>query len=276
GIITIGFGLLTLLFLTASPDTASWLSERERQIVVLTNEADRALKAHEGFSRAQITSAFTDPRTYLWGLAYFANYIPVYSVVLSLPTVVAGLGHTGTGATVMAVWPYFVGFALVLGAGWTTDRWGARFVHYAVPIGVVMVALVVLIAETDDTVRYGMFFLVMFMFVPISTMWSWLAQNVAGSNKRAAATGLVFSMGNLGGIASGWIYSAEWAPRFVPGHAINLACYAVALVAGACLWWSYRRDNRLRDRAEGIERGVSVYQRRKGLLGEDLGDLGDK
>ena len=107
-------------------------------------------------------------------------------------------------------------------------------------------------------------------------MWAWLASNVAGSNKRAAATGLIFSMGNIGGTISGQIYRAEWAPRYIQGHAINLACYGVALVSGAALWWSYRRDNQERDRAEGIEQGLSVEQRRKGLLGEDLGDLGDR
>ena len=107
-------------------------------------------------------------------------------------------------------------------------------------------------------------------------MWAWLASNVAGSNKRAAATGLVFSMGNIGGTISGQIYRAEWAPRYVQGHAINLACYAVALVAGTPIWWSYRPDNLARDRAEGPEAGVSTQERREGMLGEDLGDLGDR
>lgn len=269
GVITIGLGLLSVFFLSADPETSSWLSPRERQIIVLTNEADRALHAHEAFSGAQIKSAFTDWRTYLWALMYFTNYVPVYSVVLGLPTVVSGLGYTGTHATLMAVWPYFVGFAAVLAAGWSVDRVGRRFAHYAAPIAVVCVALVVLIAVRDDRVRYAMFFLVMFMFVPIATMWAWLAGNVAGTNKRAAATGFVFSLGNIGGAVSGQIYRAEWAPRYVPGHAINLGLYGISLVAGALLWASYRADNARRDREEGVAR-------RRGLVGEDLGDLGDR
>ena len=166
GVITIGFGLLALIFLSASPDTSSWLTERECQIITLTNEADRALKANEDFSGRQIKSAFTDWRTYAWGIMYFTTYIPVYSVVLSLPTVVTGLGYKGTSATIMAVWPYFLGFAVVLIAGWTTDRWGGRFIHYCVGIVVVMIALIVLIAVENLVVRYVMFFLVMFMYAP--------------------------------------------------------------------------------------------------------------
>ena len=103
--------------------------------------------------------------------------------------------------------------------------------------------------------------------------WTWLGSNVAGANKRAAALGVVFSLGNIGGTVSGQIYRAEWAPRYVQGHAINIGCYAIALVAGAALWWSYKTDNERRDRAanETVKRS-----KQHDLLGEDLGDLGDR
>ena len=102
-------------------------------------------------------------------------------------------------------------------------------------------------------------------------MWSWLASNVAGSNKRAAATGIIFSAGNCGGAIAGQIYRAEWAPRYIQGHAINIGCYFLALAAGFIVWWSYRRDNQERDRAAGRK-----VERTGHLLGEDLGDLGDR
>lgn len=101
-------------------------------------------------------------------------------------------------------------------------------------------------------------------------MWAWVAQNVAGSNKRAAATALIFSMGNIGGAISGQIYRAAWAPRYVNGHAINLGCYGIAFVAGIALWWSYRQDNIKRDRA------LDGDVRRSDMLGDDLGELGDR
>jgi hypothetical protein len=115
------------------------------------------------------------------------------------------------------------------------------------------------------------------MFVPIAVIWSWLAGNVAGSNKRAAATGFIFSSGNIGGAISGQIYRAEWAPRYVRGHAINLGCYAVALVAGTVLYLSYKHDNERRDAAR-----LTGAEPEKGddpngtLLGQRLGDLGDR
>lgn len=102
-------------------------------------------------------------------------------------------------------------------------------------------------------------------------MWAWLSSNVAGSNKRAAATGFIFSLGNCGGVVSGQIYRAEWAPRYIQGHAINIGCYVLALTAGFIVWWSYRSDNIARDKAAGRKVG-----RAENMLGDDLGDLGDR
>lgn len=255
GVITICFGLLAFIFMSNYPDTASWLDETEKAIIINTNQADRALHATEEFNWTQILSAFTDYRTYLWGLVYFSTYIPVYSVILSLPSVIIGLGYKGTTATLMACPPYGFGFCIVLLAGYTSDRFHDRFRHYIAGIVVVMIALIVLMVTTNNVVKYIMFFFVMFMFVPISIIWSWLANNTAGTNKRATVTGMVFSMGNIGGAISGQIYRSEWAPRYVQGHGINLACYVFALVAGTTLYWTYRRDNAARDRA-AEERGT--------------------
>lgn len=149
--------------MSAYPATASFLSEEERRVIILVNEADRALKAKEAFSGRQIRSAFTDWRTYCWAIMYICTYIPVYSVVLSLPTVVTGLGYSGTIATLMACPPYGLGFFAVLGVGFTVDRYGNRFWHYVGGISITMIALIILMAVENLVVRYVMFFFIMFM-----------------------------------------------------------------------------------------------------------------
>ncbi|KAI0357153.1 MFS general substrate transporter [Trametes cingulata] len=273
GSITAGFGLIAAFVMSAYPATAKFLTEEERRIVILTNEADRAQKATEGFNGKQIRSAFTDWRTYLWALVYISIYIPVYSVILSLPSVVTGLGYKGTTATLMACPPYGLGFIIVLLAGWSADKYGRLFYHYIGAVLVTSIALIVLMAVENLVVRYVMFFFVMFMFIPVSICWVWLTANLAGPNKRAAAMGFVFSVGNIGGTVSGQIYRAEWAPRYVQGHAINLGCYVIAIIAGTALWLSYKSDNRKRDLAtnEKVTRTKPLD-----LIGEDLGDLGDR
>lgn len=170
GAISIVLGIYTFVFFSSSPTTSAWLKPRERQIILLTNEIDRALRADEPFSASQIKSAFTDWRMYLWGLMYWMNNVPVYSVILSLPVVVTGLGYTGTTATLFAVWPYFVGFGAVAVTGYTLDRYGHRFAHYCVGIIVASIALIVLIIVENLKVRYVMYFFVMFMCVNLSVL----------------------------------------------------------------------------------------------------------
>jgi len=276
GVITAGFGLITFFFMSAYPATAPFLSPVEKRIIELANAEDRAQTTEESvaFRSGQVRAAFVDLRMYLWGIVYIANYIPVYSVILSLPSVVTGLGYEGTRATLMACPPYGLGFIAVLVAGWTADRYGNLFAHYCVGVVVTMIALIVLMAVENLVVRYIMFFLIMFMFVPISICWAWLSMNVAGATKRATAMALVFSLGNIGGTVSGQVYRPQWGPRYVQGHAINISCYAVALVSGAALWWSYRSDNRKRDAQAARDGNEKVAK--TGLLGQDLGDLGDR
>ncbi|KAJ3522762.1 hypothetical protein NM688_g8828 [Phlebia brevispora] len=272
GCITAGFGLLAFIFMTAGPTTAKFLTPTEREIIIKMNEADRALRANEGFSTSQIKSAFTDWRTYVWSVMFLTTYIPVYSVVLSLPTVVSGLGYSGVGATLMAVPPYGLGFIVVLLSGWTVDRFGHRFLHYTAGITVTIIALIILMAVKNLVVRYIMFFFIMFMCVCPHLHHVGVAHiERRRVEQRAAATGLIFSLGNCGGVVSGQIYRTEWAPRYVQGHAINIGCYALALAAGFVIWWSYRTDNIARDKEAGrqVERGEN-------MLGDDLGDLGDR
>jgi len=163
GVITVGFGLFAFYFMSDYADSASWLTAEEKELINLANQADRALKATESFNKKQILSAFTDYRTYLWGVVYLSTYIPVYSVILSLPSVVAGLGYKGTDATLMACPPYGFGFVLVLLTGYTSDRTGDRFWHWLGGVVASMVALIVLMTVENDTVRYAMFFLMMSM-----------------------------------------------------------------------------------------------------------------
>jgi nitrate/nitrite transporter NarK len=277
--------------MSAYPAQASFLTETEREIIVLSNEADRALKAREDFSGSQIRTAFTDPRTYLFGLVYLSIFIPVGSVILALPSIVSGLGYKGTSATLMACPPYGLGLLIVLTVGWSVDRYGHRFEHFISAILITIAALIVLVVTTNVAVRYVMYFFVMFMYVlqynlsflqltsirfaPVLIVLAWLSANVAGTNKRAAATGFSLSLGNIGGAVSGQIYRPAWAPRYVQGHAINLGCYVLALMSGAVLWYSYKRDNEVRD-AIALANGGNIKVKRGDMLGEDLGELGDR
>ncbi|EJD40791.1 MFS general substrate transporter [Auricularia subglabra TFB-10046 SS5] len=279
-------GVAAFLLMADYPASARWLDGRERAYVLLANEADRAQLAAEPFERGQILSAFRDWRVYVWGVVFLCTNAPSYSVILSLPSVVAGLGYTGVHATLLACPPYAFSLLLVLAAGWSVDRHGHRYAHHAAACALAIIALVVLMVVESLAERYAMFFLVMFMLVPISTTWGWLSGNVAGANKRAAATGFVLSVGTIGGAISGQVYREEWAPRYVRGHAVNVGFYTLALLAGGVLWWSYRRDNMRRDKLELGDGGAvsdkdeGVVEMREGvggtMLGERLGDLGDR
>ncbi|EJD41002.1 hypothetical protein AURDEDRAFT_169980 [Auricularia subglabra TFB-10046 SS5] len=131
-------GLLAFVFRADYPISASWLLPREKALIERANTANRVLHATEPFELRRILSAFSDWRTYLWGIFYLSC-------------------TAGGRATLMACPPYAVGFVLVLPviAGYTADRTGHRFVYYVVGIVVTMIALIVLMTVEALHMPYG-------------------------------------------------------------------------------------------------------------------------
>ncbi|KAG0637393.1 hypothetical protein HOY80DRAFT_860005, partial [Tuber brumale] len=89
-----------------------------------------------------------------------------YSVALPLPRVVTELGFSGTSATSIICSPYGLGFIVVPAAGYTSGKCHDRFKHHF-PGPSVMAFLIVLMVMRGNIVMQVLFFLVIFMSVPI-------------------------------------------------------------------------------------------------------------
>jgi hypothetical protein len=57
------------------------------------------------YSNKYIIQAFTDYRTYLYAILYMSIAMPLYSLALFTPTVIAELDFTGTSANLLSVPP---------------------------------------------------------------------------------------------------------------------------------------------------------------------------
>lgn len=269
GCVTFTMGIISWFMLSDYPDTAWFLTKEEQQLVCTALRADRAQLPNEPKNWPMFWTGVKDPRTYLWFLMFLSTVLPVYSILLSLPSVVIGLGYAGKQAVLMACPPYAVGFVLVIISGYTSDRYRERFFHLVFGCVMSMIALITLMTVENLHVRYGMYFLQMCMFIPVNMIWAWSANNIAGSNKRAASQAIMYCGANVGGAISGQIYRAEWGPRYVKSHGIICACYAVAMAAGTTLYLTYRNENRRRDREGPVRKPGD-------MLGTDLGILGDR
>jgi hypothetical protein len=98
---------------------------------------------------------------------------------------------------------------------------------------------------------------------------TWLSNNLAGSTKRAAGQAIQIAMGNLAGAMASNFYRSKDAPRYILGHALELAFIVAGIVAVGVLVVNYKRINRKRERqmAAGEHNGWTP---------EEMSGLGDR
>ena len=72
------------------------------------------------------------------------------------------------------------------------------------------------------------------MFSSTAIIVSWPATNISGQMKRATASALQISVGNIAGALGTQLYRAEWSPRYFVGHGVVWVSPSSILVRAAC------------------------------------------
>lgn len=74
GIITVALGLVTKFWLVDWPETASFLNEEERALLIARLSADSGDAVMNRLDKRAVRRIFSDPKIYLGTAAYFGKY----------------------------------------------------------------------------------------------------------------------------------------------------------------------------------------------------------
>lgn len=122
----------------------------------------------------------------------------------------------------------------------------------------------------NPQLRYAGCFLCFTGAVPLGPYFlSWGLNNIPGPKARAVTAALIPGLGTVGSIVSTWTYTSNFAPRYLPGNAINVATTTLVFLIGAVLTWYVRWENKRRDRGD-------LDYRLEGLTEEEAQKLGHK
>lgn len=166
----------------------------------------------------------------------------------------------------MTVPPNLVGFVVLLIVTWSSDHFRERTFHICFALTLSLIATIILatIDVTKDRNKgvayFAMFLLASGAYIPSCLVQSWHNNNNPSENARAATTGILVGLGNLGGVLSSATFRVEYAPRYVPTLAATAACAGTCIVVtlGFGLWM--KSENRRRDRAQGIVVGLRAEE----------------
>ncbi|KAK9764896.1 hypothetical protein K7432_007216 [Basidiobolus ranarum] len=250
GIPTFLLAFVSYYYLPDFPESASFLNEEERQLLMARLKHDAGVASETEFSWKQFKDAFVDWKIYMHMIVYIAASTPLYSLSLFLPSIVSGMGFTSLTAQLMSAPPYVVACILTIIVSFHADRKRERGLHIAVWMFVGMIGyllLIVLKNRGSAALYVAAIITTTGVFANIPSMLSWFTNNIGGHTKRGVASALIISFGNIGGALGGQIYRADDAPFYPRGHAICLACMALGWVSALVFKWLLIRENRRRD-----------------------------
>lgn len=132
---------------------------------------------------------------------YMGTLCPLYSFSLFLPTILNGMGYTGTHAQLLSVPPYACAAAMTIFVGWVADRTRMRGYCNMATVTMGIIGFSMLIASTKPRIQYaGTFLGAMGIYPAIPNSLTWASNNVEGVYKRGVMIGIVVGWGNLNGV----------------------------------------------------------------------------
>ncbi|KAI1420019.1 major facilitator superfamily domain-containing protein [Xylaria sp. FL1777] len=251
-------GIATVLIAAASygfihnyPDTSKFLNDDERKLVRQRLAADCDATNEEDFSWAAVREALRDPKCWLYGLGFHTMSLPLYTLSLFLPTIITNLGYAAATAQLLTVPPYAFAFGTTVTVAVLSERLGKRAMFIGGSAIFAAIGYSVLLGNTDPVARPGVSYVAVFfaaggIYPATALVLSWPTINVSGQTKRATATAMQISIGNVGAVVGTQLYRTNDGPRFILGHSFALGYLLANAVVVMLLAIVLRKENKQR------------------------------
>ncbi|KAA8643409.1 hypothetical protein EYZ11_010114 [Aspergillus tanneri] len=272
GIPTVLLGVVTWFFLADDPDTAYYLNEEERALVVRRRSRYVGQTASaQKFHWADVKEGALDWRIYAFCIGQFGVDTMLYGYSTFLPTIIKGMGSWSVPEVQALTIPcYALGSLMYLGVAWLSDRTQRRALFTCIFAAVSVVGYGVLISDSSSGVHYfGALLVASGLYVAVGLPLAWLPTTLPRYGKRTFATGLQLTFGNVSGVMSPFLYKSTEAPRYERGNSVTLGLVGFAGVVYGLIWFYYREKNSRRDR------GLEDYKV-EGMTEEEIQEMGDK
>jgi len=228
----------------------------------------------EQFEWREIIRGLTSIQAWITGIAYLGLVVCLYSFSLFLPTIIAGLGFSGTQAQLHTVPPYVPATVLTVMVAFLSDhvKLRAPFILCCLPLSII--GYVISITVTSTAARYGAVFLIAAgVYSSIPCILCLMPNNSGGYYKKATSVALQLALANSGGFIATFIYTDDQKPRYVRGHTITLSMIVLAwfLIATNMLYCIWENKARREGRRDG---NIARWQklRDEGKTRAPLGD----
>ncbi|KAI7885484.1 MFS general substrate transporter [Lichtheimia hyalospora FSU 10163] len=271
------WGLVVLVFLPDSPMRAKCYSEEDKKLMVERVRSNRTGLQNKIFRKDQFYEAlFKDPQIWAYGLTAFLTTLPTSGLGAFANIIITGLGFSVLDTQLLAmVLGAYIMFCL-LSSSYITKRWGNTVLVMIAYVAPAIVGTVVLMTVENTTLatKAGLLFsyYICLSFWATSTLAiSLLSRNVGGQTKKSVAVAINFIFWAAGNAVGPQVFRSQDAPRYLPGFAVHMVCYAILIIMLALLRWHFIRQNRKKERFLAERSDAIDYKGADGF--DDLTDM---
>lgn len=213
GLLTIVIAYATFFVLHDFPDTASFLTPRERAWACHRLKyqgslySDRLVPESDKFEWKFVFRALTDWQLYLSLFMYWGIVCPLYGISLFLPSIINDLGYTAETAQLLTVPIYIAAAGLSVTVCFFSDKAAKKgrsrspYIFWpmvAILVGFIMALVASAHGGFPSVVYAGVFIAACGVYPAFPGNIAWISNNLAGSYKRAAGMAFQIGLGNLG------------------------------------------------------------------------------
>ncbi|KAJ7281385.1 MFS general substrate transporter [Mycena rebaudengoi] len=262
GLATVVAGAASFWIIQDFPDTAKFLTEAERTVVIRRLQADDQFSAAgEKLKMKYIWKSLLDWKTWVGMCIYVGADMPLYAFALFLPSII-NQGFKATPANLLTVPVYFFACCITCLVGFCADRYGHRAYFNIGFLCIGCAGYIILISSRNAALSYFAVYMATCGIYPvIPNTIAWVSNNVEGSYKRSVSLAMVISFGNINGAVSSNVYRSKDKPWYPLGHGLVLMYIMFGITASVSYLFFLRRENARRDRGERDE-----------LIGKGTGD----
>jgi hypothetical protein len=248
GIPTILTAIVTPFVLPNSPETAKFLTEEDRRnLITLRMSEIGQTKSGQEMNKEDVMDGVKDWKTYAYAIGQFVGLGMLYSFSVFLPTIIDGMGGGWSRQVVQALTipVYFAGFGSYIVCAWYGDRIQQKGIFCVGGLAVSMLGYIFLIINKGLVLSYcGTFIVALGLWVSTGAAFTWINNNNPRYGKRAFSSGMQITIGNISGVVSPFLYSANTAPEYLPGYGATIGLLALGIVLYTALTMYFRIQNK--------------------------------
>lgn len=262
GSLTILGSIIAFIYLPYNASTAKFLTPEEKQLAFYRIQIDSSSEVNSTFNFSSALKILHHPTSWIILLIEICLGIPLQSVSLFLPQIVARLGYSTIKTNLYTVAPNCTGAVMLLLLAYTSDYTRLRFPFVALGFFFTFCGFVIYgaLPHVDDSAQhlhvayFACFMMTWGTSAPSVILDVWYNNNIADESRRVLLTSIGVPVANMMGVVSSNIFRPQDAPDYIPALATTAGFGGVGILLtlglGAWMMW----DNRRRDLRQGVKR----------------------